>query len=510
MMNTSALASPRTTAELAAEFGLEHRGEPTVVSGVVLDNRQVRPGDLFAALPGMHAHGADFAPAAVAAGAVGVLTDADGARRLETLGVPVLVARDARAVLGSVSARVFDHPGDQLRTFAVTGTNGKTTTTYLIENLLGRTGAATGLIGTVELRIAGEHVPARLTTPEAPAIQALLARMARAGVTDLAMEVSSHALAQHRVDGIVYDMAGFTNLTADHLDFHGGIENYFAAKADLFTPARARRGVVLVDDEWGRRMAAEARIPVTTVTTRPGVEAQWQLTAMAPHPDHTAFTLTGPDGATISTAVWMPGRFNVANAALALVMVLEAGVRGPQLERELAAGLRPHVPGRMEQVWDEPRCIVDFAHNAEAMELVLDALRPTTRGRLVVVFGATGERDVAKRSVMGKVAVNGANTVIVTDDDPHDEDAAIIRSQILAGAQEALAHRAPHEPEVEVVEVAPRAAAIRRALAHADPADTVLIAGRGHETVQEIAGVEYHLDDREEVRAALAAPETRQ
>lgn len=510
-MTTSVQPTGPTTAELAAQFGLEHSGAPVRVTGIVLDNRLVSAGDLFAALPGAHTHGADFAAAALAAGAVAVLTDPDGAQRLDASGVPVLVAEQIRDVLGPLSAFLYGHPAEALRTFAVTGTNGKTTTTYLIEDMLRRSGATTGLIGTVELRIAGEHVPARLTTPEAPAIQALLGRMVGQGVRDLAMEVSSHALTQGRVGGITYDMVGFTNLTADHLDFHGGIEHYFAAKAQLFTPEHARRGVVLLDDEWGRRMARAAQIPVVTLTTLDdGPAADWRLSALQAHPDHSTFTLTRSDGTTVSTAIWMPGRFNVANAALALVMLLESGLPPQQLAEVISGGLRPHVPGRMEQVCDQPRCIVDFAHNAEAMELVLDALRPTTRGRLIVVFGATGERDVAKREVMGKVAVTGADVVIVTDDDPHDEDAATIRRHVLAGAN-AAAGQAPDRGRHTVVqEVAPRAEAIRQAIAQAAAADTVLIAGRGHETVQEIAGVEYHLDDREEVRAALAAQGTRQ
>lgn len=510
-MTISTFPAPPTTAGLAADFALEHVGEPVTVTGIVLDNRQASPGDLFAALPGMHRHGADFAAAAVASGAVAVLTDPAGVDRLANLPVPLLVAQDVRGVLGALSSSLYGGPAERLRTFAVTGTNGKTTTTYMIEDVLHSRGATTGLIGTVELRIAGEHVPARLTTPEAPAIQAILARMLSSGVTDLAMEVSSHALAQGRVDGIVYDTVGFTNLTADHLDFHGGIENYFSAKADLFTPRRARRGVVLVDDDWGRRMARAARIPVTTVTTgTDGPSADWRLDEVDSQPDHTAFTLRHTNGATLTTAVWMPGRFNVANAAVALVMLLESGWTCAQLAAALGDGLRPHVPGRMEQVAAQPRCIVDFAHNAEAMQLVLDALRPTTRGRLIVVFGATGERDVAKRAVMGGVAGSSADVIYVTDDDPHDEDAAAIRRQVLAGAHTATQKRTGQQPAVEVLEIAPRAEAIAHAIAHADMADTVLIAGRGHETVQEIAGLEYHLDDREEVRAALAARETRQ
>ncbi|UFU05126.1 UDP-N-acetylmuramoyl-L-alanyl-D-glutamate--2,6-diaminopimelate ligase [Ruania halotolerans] len=512
-MNASDAPVTRTTADLAIAFRLEviQAGE-VEVTGVSLDNRQVRPGDLFAALPGARTHGADHAVAAVEAGAVAILTDAAGAQRLSLAGssVPVLVAPDIRAVLGDVSAAVYGEPARRLRSFGITGTNGKTTTTYLLEQILDRLGRTTGLIGTVELKVAGEQTPARLTTPEAPQLQALLAQMVTAGVTDLVMEVSSHALALHRVDAIVYDMVGFTHLTADHLDFHGGMEEYYRTKASLFTPARARRGVILADDSWGRRLAAEAEIPVVTIgtqtpPTRPDPDTDWLLTIVAARPDHTTFTVTHRDGRSLSTEVWMPGRFNVTNAAMAVVMALESGISIGDLHRVLGHhGLRGNVPGRMERVADHPRCIVDFAHNTEALNLALKALRPTTKGRLFVVFGATGERDTAKRPLMGEVAVAGADVVVITDDDPHDEDAAQIRSEVMVGAVRALPAAQRAGRTVDVFEVAPRAKAIRRAVQFAGPADTVLIAGRGHETIQEIAGVEHHLDDREEVRAALA------
>jgi len=509
IMDTTASPSARTTAELASAFDLTTSGGAVAITGVALDNRQVRPGDLFAALPGAHQHGASFAASAVAAGARAVLTDPTGAQLLTDVTVPVLVAEDVRAVLGKVSAWVHGDPAGRLRTFGVTGTNGKTTTTYLLEEVLHRSGRATGLIGTVELKVGEERMPARLTTPEAPAIQALLTRMGSRSVTDLVMEVSSHALAQHRVDGIVYDLVAFTNLTADHLDFHGGIENYFAAKADLFTPERARRGVVLVDDEWGQRMAREARVPVVTVSTRPdGPDADWQASITVGRADHTSFALTHRDGRSLSTAIWMPGRFNVANAALALVMALESGLTTREVHSAIGDGLRAHVPGRMEQVSAQPRCIVDFAHNAEALELVLRALRPTTKGRLLVVFGATGERDVAKRPQMGRVTVAGADVVVITDDDPHDEDPATIRRHVMVGALGAVPEAQRAGRTVDVFEVAPRAEAIRRAVLSAGPSDTVLVAGRGHETVQEVAGVELHLDDRAEVRAALTERES--
>ncbi|PFG42846.1 UDP-N-acetylmuramoylalanyl-D-glutamate--2,6-diaminopimelate ligase [Isoptericola jiangsuensis] len=510
--------SPRSLADLAAAFGLAAtRPVPAQaqVSAVASDNRVVADGDLFVALPGARAHGADFAADAVRRGAAAVLTDAAGAERLADLDVPVLVADEPRTVLGPVAAWVHREPAEQLATFGVTGTNGKTTTSYQVDHLLRALGRRGGLVGTVETRAGDQVLPSRLTTPEAADLQALLAAMRELGVDALTMEVSSHAIAMHRVDGVVYDVAGFTNLSQDHLDFHGDLESYFGAKAELFTPARSRRAVVVVDDVWGERMAAAATVPVETVRTVPAPAgapaADWTVDHVEPHGTGSAFTLTHADGRTLRTATSLPGGFNVANAALAVVMVLASGVPVGDVAAALDAadGLSARVPGRMEVVAPgdaaDPRVVVDFAHNTDALELALAALRPTTPGRLVVVFGATGDRDPGKRGAMGAAAVAGADVVVVTDDDPHDEDAAVVRAAVLAGAREALAAARAAGREVSLVEVAPRADAIRRAVLDAAPGDTVLVAGRGHETIQEVGGVDLELDDRVEARTAVHA-----
>ena len=511
-----AATTARQVSDLAVAFGLTIApGHPAdaAVTCVASDNRVARPGDLFVALPGARAHGAQFAADAVGRGASAVLTDARGAGLAADLAVHVLDADDPRAILGQVAAWVLGNPAEELMTFGVTGTNGKTTTTYQLDHLLRALGWTGGLIGTIETRSADRVIPSTLTTPEAADLQALLAAMREDNVRTLAMEVSSHALAQHRVDGIVFGVAGFTNLTQDHLDFHGDFESYFATKADLFTPARARRGVVTVDDGWGERMAAEARIPVATLSTGPK-DADWTVTDVAPSGTGSAFTLTHRDGRTLRTSTSLPGGYNVANAALAVTMVLEGGsdVRDVTEALTAADGLSATVPGRMEVLATSPRVVVDFAHNTEALELALAALLPTTTGRLAVVFGATGDRDPGKRPFMGAAAVRGADVVYVTDDDPHDEDPAKVRAEVLAGAGDAAAPGGTVEAAdgggsrtVEVHEVAPRADAIRAAILAAGPDDTVLVAGRGHETVQEIAGVDHLLDDRVEARAALAA-----
>lgn len=505
------------------------------VAGVRQDNRQIRGGELFVAVPGLHVHAARFAPAAAAAGAVAVLTDAAGADLAAAAGplpIPVLTPGDGSAatlaaLLGPLAADVYDHPARRLRSFAVTGTNGKTTVSYMVDHVLEALGRTTGLVGTVEVRIAGRGEPAVLTTPQAVDLQTMLHTMVGAGVTDLTMEVSSHALALGRVDTVRYAVAGFTNLTQDHLDFHPTFQDYFAAKATLFEAARSDRAVVLLDDEWGLRLYREtaarrgdAVVPLVVEAAGRATRTAREATAVArergwwvtdvrelaagadptdPRP-RSDFALRHADGRTLRTSTDLPGAFNVANAALALVMVLESGVPVDGLVTALDAvgGVSPRVPGRMEVLSARPRVIVDFAHNPGALAAALDTLRPSTAGRLIVLFGAAGERDRGKRPDMGRLAVLGADEVIVTDDDPHDEPADVIRAEVLAGT---LA--VPDARVGRVREIVPREAAILAAVLAARDEDTVLVAGRGHETVQDLAGVARPLDDRVEVRSAL-------
>jgi UDP-N-acetylmuramoyl-L-alanyl-D-glutamate--2,6-diaminopimelate ligase len=478
------------------------------VTGISLNSRAVEPGDLYVALPGAARHGADFVPQAVEAGAVAVLTDDAGARLLapaETP-VPVVIVESPRNVVGPLSALIYrSQPGaGQPLLFGVTGTNGKTTTTYFINSLLRALGRSTGLIGTIEIHAGGDPIPSLLTTPESTDVHALLALMRERGLAAAAMEVSSHAISFQRVDGVLFDVAGFTNLTQDHLDLHLTMDGYFATKAELFTPRRARAAVVTVDDEWGRRLAGTTTVPVTTLSTA-GAAADWTVSGTAPRGLGTEFTLSGPDGARLTVRTGLPGSFNVANAALAAVMVLTAGVDAAALQTALDESdpFTVAVPGRMQLVSTEPAAIVDFAHNTDALARALEAVRsPDTDSNLIVVFGATGQRDQGKRPAMGAIAARLADTVIITDDDPHDEDPAAIRADVLAGAREA---QEKDSLACEVLEVFPRAEAIRRAVELARPQDTILVAGRGHEVWQEVKGVNHALDDRVELRSALTA-----
>ncbi len=490
------------------------------MTGVCLDSRRTRPGDLYAALPGERVHGARFVDQARQGGAVAVLTDRQGldlARQAATAGDPdvaVLVAEDPRAVLGGISAQVYGDPSAALRVVGVTGTNGKTTTTFLVESGFAAYGQRTAVLGTTGVRLRTETgievLPAARTTPEAPELAGVLAAMVERGIRSVAMEVSSHALALHRIDGTHVDVAVFTNLGRDHLDFHHDMQTYFAAKARLFTRGLSRAAVVNLDDPHGRRLATLAAaegLEVHTYSSEGSAEgspegrplADWwvvdrQVTDAGQH-----VLVRGPGQVSVELVVALPGVYNVANALAALVALVAAGVP----VAVAATGIRgcTAVPGRLElvsQPGDPARVYVDYAHTPDAVRALLTAVRPMTPRRLVVVLGAGGDRDRDKRPTMGAAAARGADLVVVTDDNPRGEDPASIRTGLLAGARQV-----PAAARGELLEVPERRTAIRRAVALAGPGDVVLIVGKGHEQGQEIAGRIHLFDDRDEARAAL-------
>ena len=510
-------ALPAHLPPVAAAPGTPEEAWQATVTGLSISSADVVPGDLYLGLPGARHHGARFAADAVAAGAVAVLTDQEGLAHTAGLPVPVFTAASLRRLVGPLAAAVFGSQpsdGSAPTLLGVTGTNGKTTTTYFITALQAALGRTTGLIGTIEIKAGDEPIPSTLTTPESPQVHGLLALMREKGIDAAAMEVSSHAISYRRVDGVRYDVAGFTNLTQDHLDLHGSMEEYFQAKAALFRPERARRAVVTVDDEWGARLAREAAVPTVSLSTAAAFEAEgpdagasvpadWTVRNAARRGLGHSFELHGPDGAVLRAATGLPGTFNVSNAALAAVMVLASGVSVAQLQDALDEHdpFTVEVPGRMQLVGSRPAAIVDFAHNPDALERTLASVRQADpESKVIVVFGATGQRDETKRPIMGAVAARLADVVIVTDDDPHDEDEARIRAGVLGGALKA---REDGQLGCEILEVAPRAAAIERAVALATPSDTIVVAGRGHEVWQEVKGVNLALDDRVELRKAL-------
>ncbi|MDO4908731.1 MAG: UDP-N-acetylmuramoyl-L-alanyl-D-glutamate--2,6-diaminopimelate ligase [Corynebacterium sp.] len=491
--------SKPTLADLAERFNLclIHRDaahaqlRPNHIS---LNAAESREGGIFAALPGTRTHGAKFAADSAASA---ILTDDAGLAHLESDHRPVLVAEDVRAVLGPISSLVFGEPSKKLNIIGITGTSGKTTTTYLLEAICRSMGYHTGLIGTTGTRINGEPLETALTTPEAPKLQELFATMVERGVTHVVMEVSSHAIALGRVAGTDFNVRGFTNLSQDHLDFHHSMEEYFEVKASFFEEADPATCVVTTDDEWGKKLAA--RTGAHTV----GEGGEFEETGIETHRDGSqVFTFRRGD-VSWHVGLDLPGRFNVQNAALALACV---AVDGMPLSNAVNAIAHVKAPGRLERidVGQDFLAVVDYAHKPAAVKAVLEALRGEISGRLGIVLGAGGDRDHGKRPIMGAAAVYGADCVIITDDNPRSEDPADIRAQVLSGATRALIELSmKSDRKVEVMECGDRAEAIRKAVAWARPGDAIVIAGKGHETGQQIGDTKIHFDDREELRAAL-------
>lgn len=475
-----------------AELAGTSTTSPATVTGISMDSRRIRPGDLYVAVPGARVHGAEFSAQALQDGAVAVWTDPAG-RDAVPEPAPVLVSADIRGALGPVSSAVYGDPTARLGIVGITGTQGKTTTSYLAEAAVRGAGATPAVIGTIGSSIDGEPLPSALTTPEAPDLHALFGAMLERGADVCAMEVSSHALVQHRVDAVRYDVAVFLNLGRDHLDYHRDLDEYFAAKARLFTPELAARGLVSIDDRYGRELVARSPIAVETMSTE-GSAADWMAVNVRPQRLGTRVTVVDPERREHELFVPLVGSFNVANALAAVGSLASLGFEVADLcvGVERSAG----VPGRMERVEEgqDFLVVVDYAHKPDAVTAVLQALRPVTAGRLVLVLGAGGDRDRGKRPLMGQIAADGADVLIVTDDNPRDEEPAEIRSELLAGARGGPA---------ELHEVPSRADAIATALASAREGDTVVIAGKGHERGQEIAGTTYPFDDRATAAAWL-------
>lgn len=455
----------------------------TVVTGIALHTSNVLPGDLYAALPGATVHGAAYADVARDKGAVAVLTDAEGSAM--GTGLPELVVEEPRRKIAALSSTFYGAPSESFTMLGVTGTQGKTTMTYLAEAALGDRKSA--VVGTIGTRIGGVSAPSTLTTPEAPQLQALFAVMREESVELCAMEVSSHALVQGRVDGFVFDVAVFLNLGRDHLDFHKDMEDYFLAKASLFTPEHSRHAVINIDDAHGRRLRELTPLPVTTFSTN-GNAADWRAVNIRPHRLGTEVEVLGPGGVEVSLTVPLAGEFNVSNALAVIASLTGAGHDAADLTEGIAASRG--VPGRMEPVdAGQPfTAIIDYAHKPDAVTAVLTALRPVTAGRLIIVLGAGGDRDHGKRPLMGQAAVRHADVLIVTDDNPRTESPAAIRAAVMGGAEAG--------PGL-AVEVPGRREAIAHAVAMAHLGDIVVIAGKGHERGQEIDGVVHPFDDRE-------------
>jgi UDP-N-acetylmuramoyl-L-alanyl-D-glutamate--2,6-diaminopimelate ligase len=484
------------TAGLAAIQNGAAAGGQVQISGLAYDSRAVRPGQLFFCVPGFRSDGHEFAAQAVANGAAALVVE-----RSLGLGAPEVLVADARAAMGPLAARFFGDPTARLRVIGITGTNGKTTSAYLVRALLEACGISCGLLGTVTSVIGGRERPVTRTTPEAIDLQADFAAMLAAGDRACAMEVSSHALELGRLSGVRFAAAVFTNITRDHLDFHGTMEDYYKAKRRLFCPPASEQpggpevSIVNVGDPYGRRLAEELERPRTFAVESP---ADYSAARLRCGLEGCRFALYTPDRA-LEVSSPLPGRFNVANALGALAAVHALGGELEVLVEALQRGVV--VPGRMQPLTEgqDFAVLIDYAHTPDSLENVLRSARDLTRGRIVCVFGAGGDRDRGKRPLMGAAAARLADDVIVTSDNPRTEDPDAIIAEIMGGVEDRANVRV--EPD--------RAAAIALAIELAGSGDVVLIAGKGHEQGQELADRTIPFDDATVARQALRAALTR-
>ena len=453
------------------------------VTGITHTSKDIVQGDLYVAVPGSNHHGIEFLAEALANGAVAVATDTAGAEIAKSQNVPCLVLQDVRKDMAVLASKIYGEPQTKLSVVGVTGTNGKTTTTHMLRSIFMDAGKSVGVIGTLGTFINDEHIPGARTTPESTDLYALLAVMAERGVSNVFMEVSSHALVLHRVEAMKFDVAVFTNLSQDHLDFHGNMDSYFEAKASLFDAAFSKQAVICEVDSWGKKLASLVSIPVLTI----GPEGTWKSgSAHSVRPGVTEMEVQ-VGGVSLQIEVNMFGSFNAMNAATAVAVSNLLG-----LGREQAVSSVRNVraiPGRFEIVNHSARgtAFVDYAHTPDAVSTVLKVVRESNPVRVITVLGCGGDRDALKRPLMGEAAAELSDVVVVTDDNPRSEDPELIRSEILSGIQSKTA---------EVIEIGDRRAAIKYALSIAGPNDVVAVLGKGHETGQEAKGVITPFDDR--------------
>ena len=462
----------------------------TVISGLTLNSNAVQEGDLFIALPGEKAHGADFAADAIARGAVAVLTDAEGAHKIS--GVPVIVSSNPRRAAGVISAWFYSEPMRDLYSVGVTGTNGKTTVTTLLHQIMSAAGRESGLIGTVETRIGDEVVASKRTTPESSDLQALSAVMRERHMRNLVMEVSSHAIALERIRGSHFSVVAFTNLSQDHLDFHKTMDDYFAAKSKLFTFEFADLAVINIDDAYGVRLASSTELPVMTVS-RHDHNATWHYVSITRDYVGAHVAIRGSAGILIEGKVHLHGGYNFDNLLMAVAIATESGIDPIDI-----AAILPQLTGaagRLEAVrlGQNFTALVDYAHSPDAVARVLETAHEITDGRVIAVLGCGGDRDASKRPLMGKALHEGADVAIFTSDNPRSEKPEAILVQMTLGLD-------IQEPSAIIED---RADAIRAAVNEAQAGDVVLVLGKGHEKGQEIAGVNHPFDDRVELAKAI-------
>ena len=466
-----------------------------LITGITLDSNDAIQGDLFVALPGANSHGSKFIDSAVANGAIAVLTDMSA---IVNADIPVLRVNDPRLWVGVIADKFYRNPSSAINVFGITGTNGKTTTSYLLQQIWDFNNRNSGLIGTIETRIGDEIFPNKRTTPEAPELQSIFAIMRERHNLNVVMEVSSHALALNRVEGTKFSVVAFTNLSHDHLDFHKTMENYFQAKSRLFKYGFAEKAIINIDDAWGKRLFEETEIEKISISTH-NQKANWKIIdssladPISPSKSVVELTIAGPGGILLSIGTPLMGDYNSANVLMALALAVESGI--DPLSAANALSNAKGAPGRMESIELGQRftAVIDYAHSPDAVSAALKAVRSSTKGRIIAVLGCGGDRDAAKRPLMGQALISGADLAIFTSDNPRSEDPLSILNQMHEGIKLTENHFV----------IVDRREAIKFAIENAKESDCVLVLGKGHETGQEIMGKISPFDDRVELKNAI-------
>ena len=465
------------------------------ITGITLDSNDVIQGDLFVALPGANSHGSKFIDSAVANGAIAVLTDMSA---IVDADIPVLRVNDPRLWVGVIADKFYRNPSSAINVFGITGTNGKTTTSYLLQQIWDFNNRNSGLIGTIETRIGDEIFPNKRTTPEAPELQSIFAIMRERHNLNVVMEVSSHALALNRVEGTKFSVVAFTNLSHDHLDFHKTMENYYQAKSRLFKYGFSEKAIINIDDSWGKRLFEETEIEKISISTH-DQKANWRIIdSSLADPSSSSksvveLTIAGPGGILLSIATPLMGDYNSANVLMALALAVESGI--DPLSAANALSNAKGAPGRMESIELGQRftAVIDYAHTPDAVSAALKAVRSSTKGRIIAVLGCGGDRDAAKRPLMGQALISGADLAIFTSDNPRSEDPLSILNQMHEGIKLTENHFV----------IVDRSEAIKFAIENAKESDCVLVLGKGHETGQEIMGKISPFDDKVELKNAI-------
>jgi UDP-N-acetylmuramoyl-L-alanyl-D-glutamate--2,6-diaminopimelate ligase len=482
----------RAVGELTSAISKFPDLESISITGVSIDSHQIEAGDLFVAVAGAKVHGATYAGNAKLNGAVAVLTDEVGAGLITDL--PVLVVSDPRASAGVIAAWLHNEPMRDMFSVGITGTNGKTTVTTLLYQIAMATGRESGLIGTVETRIGNEVIESLRTTPEAPELQSLVAVMRERHMRNVFMEVSSHAVSLNRIGGSHFDVAAFTNLSQDHLDFHTDMNSYFSAKAALFTHKFADTAYINIDSSWGLKLLENQELPVVRIS-RQSKSADWYFERIEHGAGNVSLAIRGTGGILIETSTKLVGDFNFDNLLMAIAISVGSGIDPIDI-----AAITPSLTGaegRLEKVdlGQSFSALVDYAHSPDSVRSVLETLRTSTAGKVIAVLGCGGDRDRSKRALMGAALLAGSDLAIFTSDNPRSEDPAQIINEMVSGLTLAT---------TSVIEV-DRKEAIEKAVAAAEPGDVVVILGKGHESGQEIAGVKHDFDDRLVLAAAIEA-----